>query len=130
VKPIRVLRRSRRPICLLGTPEGLALSSPVQVCGVNLLSTESIPSVSYEVLVQDLRFYAVVGVVDEHPLPGRKWGANFEYVCTSFYVTSFRPLVLNLLGRVDDNNLRIVAGMLQKAYESGVVKEPALAISS
>lgn len=130
MKPIHVLKKSRRPVCLLGTPESLRLSTPVRVTGINVLVAESVPEIPYETLVRELRFYAVVGVVDQHPLPNRKWGSNFEYICTSFYVTSFRPLVLNLVGRVDDANLANVVGTLQKAYESGIVREPACVVAS
>lgn len=75
-------------------------------------------------LVEALKGHSVVGVFDDRRLKGSPWGGLFQHLASAFYVTGFRPLLINFLGDLRAWDAELVSRTLERALETGVVTQP------
>ncbi|MEM3671391.1 MAG: hypothetical protein QW767_06585 [Thermoprotei archaeon] len=75
----------------------------------------------HERLVKLLKGHVVLAVVESETCSQHEWGPLFEYIATSFYVTGFRPLLINFIGNPKHWSSDLINSATLRALRTGIV---------
>jgi hypothetical protein len=127
---IKRLKRSKTPVALLVEQSALDTHFVEQLKRkrLALFVIKDLWKEGTSLIVQKLKHYAVIGVVEAKTLEGRAWGSSFEFIATCFYITGFRPLLIEFVGKAHPKHLKTILEVLKKAYLLGEVRQSSVTL--
>jgi hypothetical protein len=125
---IKCLKASRAPIAIVFQSPADGFLCFFRNKRIALYESPSLNTEKCLDIVEALKYYAVIGVV-ERGHTGFEWGENFCRLAACFYVTGFRPLLLDFIGTPDQAGLQEIVSTLRRSYRLGWVDKPVFTLS-
>lgn len=124
---MRLVRRSSSRIALL-VDSSLNSSSGSKLkqlkCAIYAFSVDELRFFRPNRVIDSLKRFAVIGVLEKRSQYEGLWGKGFEALASSFYVTGFRPLLVDFISVGPWVDVPRISEVLRRAYFTGILEEP------